>query len=97
MTERERIIEDSCIRILETSSDLIMRRMAEELLRLLRERELLLGVLTAASALIDQPMLVKGNAATWGDVAQSEAEAPKLLAALIRAVQRVREPTKATP
>lgn len=51
----------------------------------------LLAVYEAACALRDQPMLVKGNAATWGDVAQAETEGPKLLGRLLAAVDAARK------
>lgn len=51
----------------------------------------LVAIARAALALVSQPMLAKGDSATWGDVAQSYSEGPRLLRGLMRAVNG--EPT----
>lgn len=43
-------------------------------------------VVEHAETLRDQPILVKGDAATWGDVAQSHTDGPQLLGKLIKSV-----------
>lgn len=55
-----------------------------------RRREMERTVVEAAEVLCAQPMLVKGDAATWGDVAQSSAEGPKLLGKLLAAVNALK-------
>ncbi len=44
------------------------------------------AIAVAAKALRAQPMLVNGDGATWGDVAQSQVDGPKLLRTLVDAV-----------
>lgn len=52
-----------------------------------KELERLRPVHAAAKAMVSQPMLKHGDAATWGDVAQSHQEGPRLLGVLMRAVE----------
>ena len=57
-----------------------------------KELESLRHVFVAAKALVNQPMLKHGNDATWGDVAQSHTEGPRLLGKLMRAVEAAEKP-----
>lgn len=55
---------------------------------------LALEVVDAAMAVTDQPMLRNGDKTTWGDVAQSQVEGPRLLKNLMTAVDNFRKDSK---
>ena len=70
----------------------LINKLRLELDEIIRENQRLSLIAVAAKALVAQPMLQKGDRATWGDVAQSDQEGPRLLGALMRAVEAAGKP-----